>query len=186
MKRTGARVKREIVRGLKKARKEAGNGDEVASIDEKLASLTRRACARKEAMYGVPGCGRVFVPELTVDAKTTQRHCSAGCALLAIAHREGWPEKAVAGTVALFTPKTAEEPAVKVRGTSRRVTDRSGALSVGTRVVYTGGSKAGWLPVGAKGVITHLWGDTTLRYGLKFDGLKSTVLGAAFVRPEKA
>lgn len=186
MKRTGARVKREIVKGLKQARKEAKtNGDDVASIDAKLAALTRRTCARQGAMYGVPGCTRTFVPELTVGARTTQFYCSPPCAFLALAHREGWPAKAVAGTAALFSPPGGEQTAPKVRTLSVRVTDRSGALPIGTRVVYVGGSKAGWLPAGAKGVITHHWGDTTLRYGLKFFGLKSTVLGAAFVRREE-
>lgn len=181
MKRSGGKIKREIVRGLKKARKEAKtNGDSIAGIDAKLEALARRGCARKGATYGVSGCTRTFVPELTVGTRTTQNYCSPPCAMLALAHREGWPAKAVAGTVALFTVGTEEKP-VKVRSVSKRVTDRSGALPLGTRVVYVGGSKAGWLKVGETATITHHWGETTLRYGLKF-AARSTVLGAAFVK----
>jgi len=184
MKRSGARIKREIVKGLKAQKKEVKGTDEVQAIDEKLAALTRRTCARTEAMYGVPACPRTFVPELTVGTRTTQYYCSAPCAMIAMAHREGWPEKAVAGTLALFAPETERGPRkVHLRSVSKRVTDRSGALPVGTCVRYLGGSKAKWLPVDTVGIITHHWGETTLRYGLKFP-MRSTVLGAAFVVKE--
>ena len=79
--------------------------------------------------------------------------------------------------------RRARMASIRPQRSSQAPMEKPGALPLGTRVRYLGGSKAAWLVSGAIGVITHHHGDTTLRYGLKFNE-RATVLAASFVEKE--
>lgn len=90
--------RRALVKALKQRKKQAAeSGDEGAAkrAERALEGLARRKCRRDVDLFGVPPCTKTFVP--VIAGSRTQHYCSEECAMLALAHREGWvPDKLVA------------------------------------------------------------------------------------------
>ena len=92
-------------------------------------------------------------------------------------------ERALAVPLEAIEERRARMASIRPQRSSQAPVEKPGSLPLGTRVRYLGGSKAAWLVPGAVGIITHHHGDTTLRYGLKFDE-RATVLASTFVEKE--